>query len=290
MGLENVTVKLTKKDGGGGATAGMHGIWNPAVDFAAKNTTVILDNTKGTDKTTGINVGSYKADIDGDLGLDIKGNTGDVVGVNGTAEVTGDVNAILSGEKNVTGINGNTTVAGDLNMSVNSHGATYGIKGNATVDGNVNMVVASDSSSGVAGISGFTSVIKGDLNMSVTGGPGNIYGVDGSLDVDGNTNVVLYGANNGNNYALYGSHINLNGAVNNIHVCDQNGNGLRWAGAIRGKTTIADNSVTNVSVVSTGSNSIEMMDGLREGRDLGKNAVLNVLVIAPDATVGVGNE
>ena len=89
MGLENVTVKLTKKDGGGGATAGMHGIWNPAVDFAAKNTTVILDNTKGTDKTTGINVGSYKADIDGDLGLDIKGNTGDVVGVNGTAEVTG---------------------------------------------------------------------------------------------------------------------------------------------------------------------------------------------------------
>ena len=251
---------------------------------------MILDNTKGTDKTTGINVGSYKADIDGDLGLDIKGNTGDVVGVNGTAEVTGDVNAILSGEKNVTGINGNTTVAGDLNMSVNSHGATYGIKGNATVDGNVNMVVVSDSSSGVFGISGFTSVIKGDLNMSVTGGPGNIYGVDGSLDVDGNTNVVLYGANNGNNYALYGSHINLNGAVNNIHVYDQNGNGLRWAGAIRGKTTIADNSVTNVSVVSTGSNSIEMMDGLREGLDLGKNAVLNVSVIAPDATVGVGNE
>ena len=289
MGLENVTVKLTKKDGGGGATAGMHGIWNPAVDFAAKNTTVILDNTKGTDKTTGINVGSYKADIDGDLGLDIKGNTGDVVGVNGTATVAGDVNAILSGEKNVTGINGNTTVAGDLNMSVNSHGATYGIMGSTTVDGDVNMVVVSDSGSGVYGISGATSV-KGDLNMSVTGGPGNIYCVNGSLDVDGDTNVTLYGANNGNNYALQGSHINLNGAVNNIHVYDQNGNGLRWAGAIRGKATIADNSVTNVSVVSTGSNSVEMLDGLREGLDLGKNAVLNVAVIAPNATVGNGNE
>ena len=274
MGLENVTVKLTKKDGGGGATAGMHGIWNPAVDFAARNTTVILDNTKGTDKTTGINVGSYKADIDGDLGLDIKGNTGDVVGVNGTAEVTGDVNAILSGEKNVTGINGAAAVDGNVNMKLDGKNNTYGI---------------------LAGSGAVT--IGGDVNMDITTANGSVGGISttGAIKVDGNLNVNIHdtyapirmAAVLGN--VTVATHIDIGGLNNNINV---DGRSQFMEGLYSG-VKLADNSVTNISLKNSETAFYQtqgIYDRDDKGFNLGANAVLNVAVeTSGQQSLGAGN-
>ena len=274
MGLENVTVKLTKKDGGGGATAGMHGIWNPAVDFAAKNTTVILDNTKGTDKTTGINVGSYKADIDGDLGLDIKGNTGDVVGVNGTAEVTGDVNAILSGGGNVTGINGAAAVDGNVNMKLDGKNNTYGI---------------------LAGSGAVT--IGGDVNMDITTANGSVGGISttGAIKVDGNLNVNIHdtyapirmAAVLGN--VTVATHIDIGGLNNNINV---DGRSQFMEGLYSG-VKLADNSVTNISLKNSETAFYQtqgIYDRDDKGFNLGANAVLNVAVeTSGQQSLGAGN-
>ena len=274
MGLENVTVKLTKKDGGGGVTAGMHGIWNPAVDFAARNTTVILDNTKGTDKTTGINVGSYKVDIDGDLGLDIKGNTGDVVGVNGTTEVSGDVNAVLSGEKNVTGINGNATVDGNVNMKLDGKSNTYGI---------------------IAGSSAVT--VGGDVNMDITTANGSVGGISttGVIKVDGNLNINIHdtyapirmAAVLGN--VTFATHIDIGGLNNNINV---DGRSQFMEGLYSG-VKLADNSVTNIRLKNSETAFYQtqgIYDRDDKGFNLGANAVLNVAVeTSGQQSLGDGN-
>ena len=274
MGLENVTVKLTKKDSGGGSTAGMHGISNPYIDFAAKNTTVILDNTKGTDKTTGINVGSYKADIDGDLGLDIKGNTGDVVGVNGTAEVTGDVNAILSGGGNVTGINGAAAVDGNVNMKLDGKNNTYGI---------------------LAGSGAVT--IGGDVNMDITTANGSVGGISttGAIKVDGNLNVNIHdtyapirmAAVLGN--VTVATHIDIGGLNNNINV---DGRSQFMEGLYSG-VKLADNSVTNISLKNSETAFYQtqgIYDRDDKGFNLGANAVLNVAVeTSGQQSLGAGN-
>lgn len=140
MGMKDVFIKLTKKENGGGhANVGMLGVFNTGVDFKADNTTVVLDNANGTDKTTGINVGGNKAIINGDLNMSIIGNAnGDVIGVKGETKVTGDVNMDITGQKGVAaGIasTGDITVAGNFNVNIHD---TNAVNRMAAVIGNTN--------------------------------------------------------------------------------------------------------------------------------------------------------
>ena len=149
-----MAIKLTKKQNGSGhASAGMLGISNTSADFKSDNTTIILDNINGNDKTTGINVGGNNAMINGDLNMRIIGNANaDVIGVKGEAQVAGDVKAELSGGKNVTGILGTSTIDGSVKMKINSLGSACGINaGQVTVAHDVNMDISGQSGM-VAGI------------------------------------------------------------------------------------------------------------------------------------------
>ena len=272
MGMKNVSINLTKKENGiGNNVQGMVGVLNTGVDFKADNTAIVLDNANGNDKTTGINVGGNSAIINGDLNLDIIGNAaGDVFGVNGAADVSGDVNGIFSGGQNITGINGNADIDGSVSMSINSLGAAYGINAenkNVTIGGNVDM--------DIAGANGLTAGII-SKNAIVVGG---------------NFNVNIHDTNSPNRIAAVMGNVNdatlltIGGLQNNINV---EGRGA-WVEGFYSGVKLADNSVTNITVKNTiGSywQTHGIYDRNDKGFNLGANAVLNVDVEANGTQLG----
>ena len=272
MGMKDVVIKLTKKENGfGHASAGMIGVSNNLVDFKTGNTTLILDNANGNDKTTGINVGDEKAIIDGALNMDITGNeNGNVVGVIGATNVTGAVHANLKGGKNITGIEGAADVGGDVTMVIASLGSAYGI--NAT-----------------AGI----VELGGDVNMDIVAANISAAGIasTGDITVAGNFNVNIHDTNASNRMAAVmgnvnqATMINIGGLRNNINV---EGSSDFAEGFFSG-VKLADDSVTNITLKNT-KDSYWQTHGIYDrddkGFDLGANAVLNVSVEANGVQLG----
>lgn len=270
MGMKDVFIKLTKKESGGGhGNAGMLGVFNTAVDFKANNTTLVLNNANGTDKTTGINVGGNKAMINGDLNMSIIGNANsDVIGVKGEAQVTGDVNAELSGGKNVTGIHGTSHIDGSVNIKINSLGSAYGINAGQVTVGH-------------------------DVNMDITGQGGVVAGISSSdaVTVAGNFNVNIHDTNAPDRMAAVigtastGTMTTIGGLQNNINV---EGSSDYAEGFFSG-VKLADNSVTNITLKNT-KDSYWQTHGIYDrddkGFDLGANAVLNVSVEANGVQLG----
>lgn len=264
MRMKNVAIKLTKKENGSGhASAGMLGISNTSADFKADNTTIILDNINGNDKTTGINVGGNNAMINGDLNMRIIGNANaDVIGVKGEAQVAGDVKAELSGGKNVTGILGTSAIDGSVNMKINSLGSACGINaGQVTVGHDVNMDISGQSGM-VAGIASNDAIaVSGNLNI-------NIHDTTASqrmAAVIGNTNSA--------------THITIGGLQNNINVEGSSD----FAEGLFSGVKLADNSVTNIVLKNTKDTYWQthgIYDRDDKGFNLGTNAVLNVDVEA----------
>lgn len=264
MRMKNVAIKLTKKENGSGhASAGMLGISNTSADFKADNTTIILDNINGNDKTTGINVGGNNAMINGDLNMRIIGNAdADVIGVKGEAQVAGDVKAELSGGKNVTGILGTSAIDGSVNMKINSLGSACGINaGQVTVGHDVNMDISGQSGM-VAGIASNDAIaVSGNLNI-------NIHDTTASqrmAAVIGNTNSA--------------THITIGGLQNNINVEGSSD----FAEGLFSGVKLADNSVTNIVLKNTKDTYWQthgIYDRDDKGFNLGTNAVLNVDVEA----------
>ena len=272
MGMKDVVIKLTKKENGfGHASAGMIGVSNNLVDFKTGNTTLILDNANGNDKTTGINVGDEKAIIDGALNMDITGNeNGNVVGIIGATNVTGAVHANLKGGKNITGIEGAADVGGDVTMVIASLGSAYGI--NAT-----------------AGI----VELGGDVNMDIVAANISAAGIasTGDITVAGNFNVNIHDTNASNRMAAVmgnvnqATMINIGGLRNNINV---EGSSDFAEGFFSG-VKLADDSVTNITLKNT-KDSYWQTHGIYDrddkGFDLGANAVLNVSVEANGVQLG----
>lgn len=264
MGMKDITVKLTKKENGGGhAGAGMVAVSNSSIDFKADNTTLILDNAHGNDKTTGINVGGNKAIINGDLNIDIVGNaSADVIGVKGEAQVAGDVKAELSGGKNVTGILGTSAIDGSVNMKINSLGSAFGINADqVTVGHDVNMDISGQSGVATGIASNDAIIMSGNLNI-------NIHDTNASnrmAAVIGNTNSA--------------THITIGGLQNNINVEGSSD----FAEGLFSGVKLADNSVTNIVLKNTKDTYWQthgIYDRDDKGFDLGTNAVLNVDVEA----------
>lgn len=272
MGMKDVTIKLTKKENGGGHTTnGMVVVSNPGANFKANNTTIILDNTNGTDKTTGINVGTNTANIQGDLKLDIKGNAnGDVVGVIGKTEVTGKVDAYLSGGKNVTGISGAANIGNNAYMKIDSLGAAYGINAGANdvaVGGSFGLEMTGKNFVAVGIASTKNITINGDTAITIR---------DTSADVRmagimGNTNT--------------GGKVTLGGQRNHIYVQGSS----NFAEGIFGGVTFADNSYNNIIVQNTKDSFVQthgIYDQSDKGFNLGKNAVLQVSASATGTNSG----
>lgn len=146
--LNNVSINLNKKQNGGST---MTGVENSSSNFSADNTHIILDNSNGTGKTTGMNLGSYTANIAENLILDIKGSgAGDsTVGVNGNIIVAGDLKLEIKNKDNtrsdkVTGIVGKTVVNGNVFLDLTSGGQHgYGFMREAVLNGKNNLIKVS---------------------------------------------------------------------------------------------------------------------------------------------------
>lgn len=282
IGMENLWIDLEKKDGSGGK---MIGVSTPWVDMKSKNATVQLDNSNGTDTTIGIDVGTNKADVDGDLYLEIKGNDqAATVGVNGKTNVTGSLSATLAGGKAMTAINGDTKVDEDLRMSITGGtGDTIGINGALTTGGDV--IAAISGAESVYGVNAGSKnvTVGGNVNMDLAGKNGIVAGIasTASVKVDGNFNVNIHDTDAPLRMAAVignqsqATHITIGGRQNNIFVQGTSD----FAEGLFGGVKLADNSVTNILVRNT-KDSFWQTHGVYDRNDtgfsLGANAVLNV--------------
>ncbi|EFS26530.2 outer membrane autotransporter barrel domain-containing protein [Fusobacterium ulcerans ATCC 49185] len=216
--LNNVTINLNKKQNGGST---MTGLENSNSNFNADNINIILNNSNGTSKTTGINLGGqHTVSTIGNLNLDIKGSgVGDyAVGVNGHTSVNGNLNLIIKNENNtqsdkVTGITGKTVVNGDVFLKLVSGGQHgYGFMQRAELKGRNNLIEVSSHKD--------ERVINGWLHLSTF--------YDDSLFADDSvTNIVMDAKTVGNNklvYAIsnYGKVELGKNAVLNINIDGQN--------------------------------------------------------------------
>lgn len=268
MGMKNVTIKLTKKENGSGhSNAGMIAISNPGVDFKADNTTIILDNAYGTDKTTGINVEGNSATINGDLNMDIIGNAGgDVIGVKGTTQVTGDVKAKLSGGMQVIGIKGIANIDGSVNMDITGkNGMVAGIASAdaVTVAGNFNVNIHdTNAPNRMAAVTGNIS----EATMITIGGMQNNINVEGSSDfAEGLFSGVKLADNSVTNITLK----NTKDSYWQTHgIYDRNDKGFN----------LGANAVLNVSVEA---------NGKQENNNGGSEGVFGLLLTNVDDTESV---
>lgn len=289
IAMQDVAITLIKKENGGGhGTAGMIGIYNPNVDFTSNNTTIVLDNVNGNDKTTGINAGDKKSDILGHLIMDITGNNqGDVVGVIGGTNVNGSVNAKLSGGKAVTAINGDTKVDKDLNILIKGGtGNTIGVNGALATGGDVIATVSG--ASNVYGINADSKNITVDgnvkMNLSSNGGSGrSVAGIVSTapVKVNGNFNVNIHDTDAQTRIAAVignvseATHITLGGMQNNINLEGKSD----FAEGLFSGVKLADNSVTNIRLKNIKDSFWQthgIYDRNQKGFNLGTNAVLNV--------------
>lgn len=292
MGMKNVAIKLTKKENGGGhASGGMLGISNTSADFKSDNTTIMLDNVNGNDKTTGINAGQNKVDINGDLNMAIAGNLNSyVIGIIASKEthITGDANLELNGGKNVTGISSDLNVDGSVYAKLSGVEKVTGIQGGADIGGSVNMNINSGGDAyGINSGNGQVAV-DGAVNMDIVGNNGLIVTGIASIDdiiVNGNLNIDIHDTNATSRMAAVignasgATWIAIGGLQNNISVEGSSD----FAEGLFSGVKLADNSVTNISLKNT-KDSYWQTHGIYDrdsgGFDLGANAVLNVVVEA----------